>query len=295
MFINKFILQYGFKINKKRLFENFLSIFFLITFAIKGYCFKIFVPKKVVQGQGFLVFFETKKERKAVFEWLDKKVPLMLKKGKNEILLGVGLKRKGIFSLKIKIWEDGRCRSFVRKIFVQTKRFPKRRLKVAKRFVSPSKSSIKRILREQKQIIQILDRISRKKFYKLPFIAPLRGKVLSCFGAIRVFNKRVVSVHKGVDFRAPLNSVVKASNFGKIAFAGELYFGGKTVIIDHGLGVFTIYMHLNKILVKKGEYVRKGEKIAFSGKTGRVTGPHLHFGVSILGERVDPLSIILEK
>jgi murein DD-endopeptidase MepM/ murein hydrolase activator NlpD len=95
-----------------------------------------------------------------------------------------------------------------------------------------------------------------------------------------------------VDISAPTGTPVWASNSGEVALRSDLYFSGKTVIIDHGLGLFSLYCHFSKIKVKRGQVVRKGDIIGEIGATGRVTGPHLHWGVKILGDRVDPFSLL---
>jgi len=95
-----------------------------------------------------------------------------------------------------------------------------------------------------------------------------------------------------LDIAAPAGTPVRASNSGQVVLADNLYFSGKTVIINHGLGVFTVYCHFSKIRIKRGEQVKKGEVIGDIGATGRVTGPHLHWGVKIFGSRVDPLALL---
>ena len=97
--------------------------------------------------------------------------------------------------------------------------------------------------------------------------------------------------HSGMDIAAPMNTPVKAANGGKVVFTGNFYFNGKFVVIDHGVGVFTLYAHLNKIIAKTGEIVKKGETIGKVGSTGRSTGAHLHFGVKVGSVRVSPQSL----
>ncbi|MGH7845416.1 MAG: M23 family metallopeptidase, partial [Candidatus Binatia bacterium] len=100
------------------------------------------------------------------------------------------------------------------------------------------------------------------------------------------------SPHTGVDLRAPLGTEIVAANHGKVVVRDEFFFGGKTVVLDHGGGLYTMYLHLNDFRVTDGLLVRKGEVIGWVGMTGRVTGPHLHWGVRLLGARVDPLDLV---
>jgi len=112
------------------------------------------------------------------------------------------------------------------------------------------------------------------------------------FGQRRIYNKSYTSIHQGVDIAAPWGSPVRASNSGRVVLASSLYLSGRTVIIDHGQGVFSLYGHFSQILVKRGDLVKKGQVIARVGNTGRSTGPHVHWGVRILDSRVDPFSLV---
>jgi len=101
------------------------------------------------------------------------------------------------------------------------------------------------------------------------------------------------STHSGVDISAPYGSPVRAANSGKVVLARELYFSGKTVILNHGLGLYTYYCHFSKIKVKLGDIVKKGDAVGLVGSTGRSTGPHLHWGVKVQDSRVDPLALLI--
>ena len=114
------------------------------------------------------------------------------------------------------------------------------------------------------------------------------SEVSEAFGTSRTFNGKLASVHRGDDFRAPTGTPVHASNAGEVVLARELFYEGNCVVIDHGLGFMTMYMHLSKFDVKEGDKVEKGQVIALSGGTGRVTGPHLHMSVRWNGEYLDP-------
>jgi murein DD-endopeptidase MepM/ murein hydrolase activator NlpD len=124
-----------------------------------------------------------------------------------------------------------------------------------------------------------------------PFYKPLDNSITTDFGVKRIMNKKQVSFHKGIDIRGKTGDKVCAINKGRIVLAQNLFFGGNTIIIDHGQGIYSIYMHLSKINISKGEIVKKGQLIGLVGATGRATGPHLHFGVKIAGLDVNPLSL----
>ncbi|MEA2263639.1 MAG: hypothetical protein QOJ51_6464, partial [Acidobacteriaceae bacterium] len=124
------------------------------------------------------------------------------------------------------------------------------------------------------------------------FRPPLRLAPQSdSFGNQRIFNGKLDSVHRGLDYRAKPRTPVAAINSGRVVLARPLYYEGGCVVIDHGLGLMSIYMHLSKIEVSVGKKVRRGQIIALSGATGRATGPHLHLGVRWEGSYLDPAKL----
>ena len=120
---------------------------------------------------------------------------------------------------------------------------------------------------------------------------PLNSVITSIYGIKRTYNKQHKGQHLGTDFRAPIGEKIPASNRGKIVFSGDLFYTGWTVIIDHGLDIFTVYGHLSKTLVEAGQIVQKGDLIGLAGNTGRSSGPHLHWGVKIQGQYIDGIDL----
>ena len=112
------------------------------------------------------------------------------------------------------------------------------------------------------------------------------------FGHRRVFNGQPRAPHSGADLRARTGTPILAANSGRVVLAKDLFYSGNAVFIDHGLGLFTTYLHLSKIDVAVGDIVEQGQQIGLAGATGRVTGPHLHWGVRLLDARVDPFSLV---
>ncbi|SNZ08929.1 Murein DD-endopeptidase MepM and murein hydrolase activator NlpD, contain LysM domain [Persephonella hydrogeniphila] len=175
-------------------------------------------------------------------------------------------------------------RKFIR---IKPKKYPVSRITVKER--KKTEKILKRIINEYKLIRKILSKYTPKKFKETEFIKPVKNpKVSTPFGAKRVINRKKKSIHWGIDYKAPKGTPVFASLSGKVVLAKELFYTGKTVIIDHGLCLYTLYAHLSKIKVKENQHVKGGEIIGNVGSTGRSTGPHLHFGVYLCGERVDP-------
>ena len=124
------------------------------------------------------------------------------------------------------------------------------------------------------------------------FRAPVHAAPTDSFGTRRTFNGQLASVHKGMDFRAPAGTVVRAGNSGVVVLARPLYFEGNCVVIDHGLGLYTLSMHLSRIDVREGQRVMKGQLVGLSGATGRVTGPHLHWAVRWQNAYLDPAKLL---
>jgi murein DD-endopeptidase MepM/ murein hydrolase activator NlpD len=177
------------------------------------------------------------------------------------------------------------------RISVKRVRFPMVKLTLPEDKVILSPGDLERARNEEKKLEGIFQTISGK-LWNGAFVMPLENELSTTFGTERIMNEKLVSVHKGIDIRGKEGEDVKASNDGRVAVAEGLFFGGNTVVIDHGQGVFTVYMHLSKMKVSPGDLVSKGEIIGFVGSSGRATGPHLHFGAKVAYIPVNPVSLI---
>ena len=155
-----------------------------------------------------------------------------------------------------------------------------------------SKEVQERIAKEYSEAMRVYGHITPKLYIDKPFVLPLQSVITSDFGKERLYNGRHKGFHSGTDFRAPVGTPVKASNDGVVVLVKNRFYSGGTVVIDHGEGIYTCYFHLSKFLVKKGERVKRSQLIALSGKSGRVTGPHLHFAVRVYGVQVDPMQFV---
>jgi hypothetical protein len=178
---------------------------------------------------------------------------------------------------------------------VTEKQFPTQYLVLPPEMVTLNSEILERVRREKKAVQRIWKSSGPTKLWKSRFMMPLDGEVLSPFGVRRIINKERRNPHTGIDLRAKLATPVLASNEGIVALTAEHFFAGKSVFLDHGMGVFTMYFHLSKIWVAEGDKVIRGQVIGLVGKTGRATGPHLHWGVRIKNSRVDPLSLLRLK
>ena len=178
------------------------------------------------------------------------------------------------------------------KLAVSGKTFPSKKIKVAGRCTSLAPAAMERI-KNEKGILGHIYSISTPGWLgDGRFIMPLSGSISGAFGERRVFNRGFMSRHRGIDIRSPKGTSIRASNSGKVVLSGDLYFSGNTVIINHGIGLFSIYCHMSKTIVWKDVFVDKGEVIGYTGSTGRSTGPHLHWGLRLADTYADPLSIM---
>jgi murein DD-endopeptidase MepM/ murein hydrolase activator NlpD len=210
-------------------------------------------------------------------------------------LFGIDVAAKPqVYVLEVKTERtDGSAESIRQDLVVSPKEFPRRQFRVAQNMLVPPDPEAERVRREAGLVAAVLAVVSPDWLATGDFASPLPDREpYPNFGQQRVYNKSYTSTHTGVDFAAPWGTPVKASNAGRVVLASRLYLSGYTVIIDHGLGVFTYYCHFSKLLVKRGDLVQKGQAIANAGNTGRSTGPHLHFSVRILDSRVDPFCLV---
>jgi len=175
---------------------------------------------------------------------------------------------------------------------VTPRRFRTRRLTVPKEYVTPPESELPRIERETRRLVAALSTMTPERLWAAPFLPPVPGPMISPFGTLSVLNGTPRSRHSGVDFRAAEGTPVLAPAAGRVVLTGDLYFSGRTVVIDHGLGVVSMLGHLSEARVREGDTVARGDEVGAAGSTGRVTGPHLHWTVRVAGSRVDPLSLL---
>ncbi|WP_300703066.1 M23 family metallopeptidase [uncultured Campylobacter sp.] len=166
------------------------------------------------------------------------------------------------------------------------------KLTVARNKIKPPKEVQERIRKEINEANQIYATFTDELLYDGEFIKPLDSAITSEFGTARIFNNTLASYHSGTDFRAKVGTPIVAANSGIVRLAKDRYYAGGSIIIDHGFKIFSQYYHLSEIKVKPGQRVRKGDVIALSGDSGRVTGAHLHFGIFAGGTQVDPMDFI---
>ncbi|WP_417798588.1 M23 family metallopeptidase [Terasakiella pusilla] len=159
--------------------------------------------------------------------------------------------------------------------------------------VTPNPEATKRIIADNTAVKEARLKVSDETFFASGFDWPAKGRISGVFGSQRILNGKPRSPHKGVDIAAPVGTLITASADGVISLKHEdMYLMGKTVMIDHGFGLQSIYIHMNEILVKEGQKVKKGDPMGKIGQSGRATGPHLHWGVSLKNVALDPLLLL---
>ena len=164
-----------------------------------------------------------------------------------------------------------------------------------KRMVEPTEEDLARIAREQAIIQHAFTAWSDTSLMSLRCFPPVRGPVTSVFGLRRFFNKEPRQPHSGIDIAAPVGTAVVAPLAGTVIETGEYFFNGKTVFLDHGQGLISMFNHLSRIDVERGARVNQGQEIGKVGMSGRVTGPHLHWTISLNNSRVDPALFLSDK
>lgn len=171
--------------------------------------------------------------------------------------------------------------------------YKKEKIVVSNSKVNPTSAEVKRrISKEYNQAMKIYHKVTQKSYIHKKFILPLESNITSPFGTARVYNNRLKGYHSGTDFRAKMGTPIKAANDGRVVLVAKRFYSGGTVIINHGEGIYTCYFHMSKFSVKKGDMVKRGQLLGLSGKSGRVTGPHLHFSARVNAVQVDPLQLI---
>jgi len=212
--------------------------------------------------------------------------------GRYEGLIGVDLDDpEGPAALSAEGFVDGMRFRAGAELVVSPREFPVQELTLPKGMAEFDKATLRRIASEAAELSRTFSRVTPPR-WSIPFLPPVEEYRPTNFGSRRVINGDPRMPHSGVDIRLPQGTPVRAIADGRVAFAGEQFFGGKSVVIDHGGGVFSIYYHLREFSVAEGKEIARGDRVGSVGATGRATGPHLHFGVRVPGGRVDPTRLL---
>jgi len=212
-------------------------------------------------------------------------------------LAGVSLEtHSGSYELQLKgTTNDGREVSYVRRLAVGRANYPSIAVTVARQFTEPSPEQLKQIAEDKAVKEEVFRVVEPEREWSGAFLAPVTARVSDVFGTRRTFNGIVQSMHQGLDYAVPAGTRVSALNSGTVLLARPLYFEGNCIVLDHGQGLLTLYLHLSSFKVKEGEHVAAGQEIGLSGGSGRATGPHLHIAVRWQGVYLNPATLLTLK
>jgi len=227
-------------------------------------------------------------------EWRDQTIPLV-RDGNWTTVLGIDLDDEpGEQSVELTlIYMDGRERQATTNVEVVAGEYPTTRLKGETKYVELKEENQQRAAREREEINAVYATVSPERLWSEPFAIPVEGVSGGRnFGHRRVFNDQPRAPHSGADLTAATGTPILATNRGRVVMARNLFFSGNAVFLDHGQGVVSVYAHLSEIQVEIGQMVERSEVVGLAGATGRVTGPHLHWGIRAQDARVDPFSLL---
>ncbi|MBM4117093.1 M23 family peptidase [bacterium] len=253
-------------------------------------------PEAVPEGTAFVLTLRTALDTDSLHvEWLGATLrPPLATTAKARVarlVLGLGMRERlagDRHTLRVREWRSGAEMLMVREIRREPRAYPEQHLTVESKYSQLSPADSARAERERLRVRETLARVSPAADWPLPLGRPVAGEPSSDFGLRRFFNGEAKSPHSGLDLKAADGTPVAACADGQVTLAEEHFYAGNSVYLDHGDGLFTLYFHLSDIAVQPGQRVARGEIIARTGATGRVTGPHLHLGVSAQGQLVDP-------
>ena len=253
------------------------------------------VPPVVVAGSPVLIHVDAGAGANLEGGWLGHKIEFFPAHSGHGwfALAGVDVEAPvGPSTLHILVRRAGAVHDLSRTVEIHAAHYKTGRLTVPPRFVEPDPEQLKRIEAERELKAEVFAASAPEPLWTGSFRAPVTSPPTDSFGTRRMFNGELASIHRGMDFRAARGTPVRASNGGVVVLARPLYYEGRCVVIDHGLGLFTLSMHLSRIDVREGQRVATGERLGLSGATGRMTGPHLHWALRWQGAFLDPAKLL---
>lgn len=252
-------------------------------------------PSVVEAGSPELLHVQPALNTRPDADWLGRKIQFFPAHGGHDwfALAGVDVEAPaGPSVLRIVIGSGKDSIDLTRTVEIHPAHYRTGTLTVSPKFVEPGPEALQQIEADIKLKAKVFGASAPDPLWSGNFRAPVTAPATDSFGTRRTFNGKLASIHKGMDFRAATGTPVHAGNSGVVVLARPLYYEGNCVIVDHGLGLWTISMHLSRIDVKEGQHVSTGELLGLSGATGRVTGPHLHWAVRWQDAYLDPAKLL---
>ena len=258
------------------------------------------LPSELVNGSPFIIYYLPETPLKSLSaEWEGHQIPLHQEENSDAWLALAGVNydtAPGVYLLGIKgLTVSGSRVSLSVELKVNKGRYATTAISVAPKYVDPDPKDLERIIQEKEIKAATFGSSAEAALWKGAFTLPASSPVSGEFGSQRTYNGKRQSVHQGLDFAAPTGTSVRAVNSGRVVLAREMYFEGNFVVVDHGQGLYSLYLHLSEFKVKAGDTVEKGQLIGLSGGTGRATGPHLHLAIRWQGEYLNPLTLLRIK
>jgi hypothetical protein len=252
-------------------------------------------PAVAVAGSPELIRISAPNAQEVTGEWLGRKL-LFFPSGRGGnwyALAGLDVEAPvGSSTLKVEV-KSGESLSHIDvPVEIHPAQYRTETISVAPRFVEPNAEELKEVEADIQIKAKVFASSAPKPLWSGDFRAPVISPSTDSFGVRRTYNGKLASIHKGMDFRAHMGTPVRASNNGVVVLAQRLYYEGNCIIIDHGLGLYTLSMHLSRLDVHEGQQVSTGQRLGLSGATGRVTGPHLHWAVRWEGAYLDPAKLL---
>lgn len=245
---------------------------------------------RIPQGGTSIITIQTVQGKHPIVTWLTRQVHLVPDSNKTrwQGFLAADLKeRPGRYEAVVSI--DPFVQEIKVAVEILAKDYGVRRLTLPKDMVELDDKTLERVLKEQRKMKGLWEEPYPTPLWSGRFLRPVPGKIIGPFGTRSIINDQPRSPHSGVDLRGQTGTPIKAINHGKVVLTDDYFFSGKSVVVDHGGEILSMYFHLEKILVHYGEIVEKGQVIGLVGSTGRASGPHLHWGIRLNGARVDPM------
>jgi murein DD-endopeptidase MepM/ murein hydrolase activator NlpD len=250
-------------------------------------------PSIIGQGEVALLSIQKLGNAKPTVIWMGKKITL-LSDNKNTAwagFIGVDLTTKpGRYNINITFSDSTKPHAIT--VNVLSRDYGSRRLTLPKKMVELDTATLKRVRKESKTVKGLFISSGKNPLWVGKWIRPVPGMIVSPFGCRSIINGMERSPHSGVDLKTAEGDPIKAPNTGTVALVAHHFFSGLSIVIDHGGGIQSMYFHLSKDFVKVGQVVEKGAIIGLAGSSGRVTGPHLHFGIRLNNRRIDPIQLI---
>ena len=284
---------------QKTILKRIYPVFILFFIIINQPAYSNENPITLSSGevnQGGVIFVKiTEKENKEpTLKWMNREVPLLYSSDKKvyEGFIAADLAQDpGTYVLNLTYEPSGIKKQM--EIKVTAKDYGVRKITIADDSkVNLNEKDLARATEESALMNKLWGNSISAPFWETPFIMPLDSEVIGNFGRRSIINDQPRSPHTGVDMRGERGTPVRACNDGLVVLTGDHFFTGNSVVIDHGAGILSMYFHLDKINVKKGNKISRGEVLGTVGSTGRVTGPHLHWGVRVGEQRIDPVSFV---